>query len=85
MFDYIRDFHSLTGPGNIQNIRLHPQTSLRINPNFIHYLTDSFIVFVSGNNLVIYDFETKEQKFLMRKNNQRKITYLNVGIELLKT
>ena len=82
MFDYIRDFHSLTGQGNIQNIRLHPQTTLRINPNFIHYLTDSFIVFVSGNNLVIYDFETKEQKFLMRKNNQRKITYLNVGIGL---
>ena len=52
---------------------------MRINPNFIHYLYDNHIVFISGSNLVIYNLETQKQKFLIRRNNQLKITYLSVG------
>ena len=74
-----QDYFSLTGPGEIENVRVSPSISLRINPNFIHYLYENHIVFVSGSNLVIYDLETQKQKFIMRRNNQFKITYLSVG------
>ena len=46
-----QDYFSLTGPGEIENVRVSPSISLRINPNFIHYLYENHIVF--GKNLVI--------------------------------
>ena len=93
IFDKYRDFHSLvkikyiikqyqTGPGEIQNLRLSPTTSLRINPNFVHYIFENYIVFVSGCNLVIYDCQKKAQRFLMRRHNHLKITYLSTGSTL---
>ena len=89
IFERQKEFHSLvkynitknkqTGSGQIDNIRIAPITSLRINPNFVHYLYENYIVFVSGCNLVIYDCKAKTQKFLMRKHNQFKITSLSIG------
>ena len=37
------------------------------------------IVFFSGCNIIFYNFETKEQKFIQRKTSQRRITYLSIG------
>ena len=74
-----KETFSLTGSGEIENVRLWPEVSLRINPNFIEYLYDDHIVFVCGTNLVIYDIYRMKQKFLIRRNNQLKITYLSVG------
>ena len=53
--------------------------ALQINPNFVQYVTDSIIVFISGCNVILYDINKKKQKFLMKKNNQRRITFLSVG------
>ena len=56
-----------------------PHFTLRINPNIVQYVTESIIIFFSGCNVILYDFNTKEQKFLLRRNKQRIITFLNVG------
>ena len=53
---------------------------MQINPNFVQYVTDSIIVFTSGCNLILYDFNTKKQKFLMKKETHRRITFLSVGL-----
>ena len=53
--------------------------ALEINPNFVQYVTDSIIVFISGCNLILYDFNSKIQKFLLKKNTHRRITFLSVG------
>ena len=45
----------------------------------VQYVTESKIVFVSGCNVILYDFNTKQQKFLLRQNKQRIITSLSVG------
>ena len=45
----------------------------------MQYVTESMIVFFSGCNVILYDFNTKEQKFLLRRNKQRIITFLSVG------
>ena len=50
-----------------------------MNPNFVQYITENIIVLVSGCNIIFYNFETKEQKFIQRKTAQRRITYLSVG------
>ena len=60
-------------------MRLSPSISLRINPHFIQYIHENYIVFVSGCNLVIYDCQIKAQRFLMRKHNALTITYLSIG------
>ena len=60
-------------------MKLEPSIALQINPNFVQYVTDSIIVFISGCNVIIYNIETKKQKFLLKKNNQRRITFLSVG------
>ena len=52
---------------------------MRINPSIIHYVTESIIVFVSGCNVILYDFNTKEQKFLLRGSKQSIITSVSVG------
>ena len=56
-----------------------PNLALRINPNFVQYVSENIIVFVSGCNIILYSLETKEQKFIPRKSTQRRITYLSVG------
>ena len=53
--------------------------ALRINPHFVKYISENLIVFVSGCNVILYNFETKEQIFIPRKTTQRSITYLSVG------
>ena len=45
----------------------------------MQYITDSIIIFISGSNLILYDFETKRQKFIIKKNNQLRITFLSIG------
>ena len=45
----------------------------------MQYITENIIVFVSGCNIIFYNFETKEQKFIQRKTTQHRITYLSVG------
>ena len=63
----------------IKNLKFYPNVALQINPNFVQYVTDSIIVFISGCNVILYDFNTKKQKFLMKKTNHRRITFLSVG------
>ena len=53
--------------------------ALQINPNFVQYVTDSIIVFVSGCNLILYDLNVKKQNFLIKNNTHRRITFLSVG------
>ena len=53
--------------------------ALRINPNFVHFIAEKIILFVSGCNIVFYNLETKEQKFIQKNNSQRRITYLSMG------
>ena len=53
--------------------------ALQLNPNFVQYLTDSIIVFVSGCNLILYDLNSKKQNFLIKNNTHRRITFLSVG------
>ena len=53
--------------------------ALRINPNFVQYVSENIIVFVSGCNIIFYNLETKEQNFIPRKTTQRRITHLSVG------
>ena len=53
--------------------------ALRINPNFVHFINEKIILFVSGCNIVFYNLETKEQKFIQKNNSQRRITYLSIG------
>ena len=53
--------------------------ALRINPNFVQYISENNIVFVSGCNIILYNLETKEQKLIQRKTEQRRITYLSIG------
>ena len=53
--------------------------ALQINPNFVQYVTDSIIVFISGCNIILYDLNIKKQIFLMKKNTHRRITFLSVG------
>ena len=36
-------------------------------------------MFVSGCNVVLYNLKTKEQQFLIRKNNRRAVTHISVG------
>ena len=36
-------------------------------------------MFVSGCNVVLYNLKTKEQQFLIRKNNRRAVTHVSVG------
>ena len=43
------------------------------------YISENLIVFVSGCNIIFYNFETKEQKFIQRKTYQRRVTYLSIG------
>ena len=62
-----------------RNLKLEPDISLKINPNFVQYVTDELIVFTSGCNIILYDLITKKQKFLLKKNDQRHITFLSVG------
>ena len=60
IFERQKEFHSLvkynitknkqTGSGQIDNIRIAPITSLRINPNFVHYLYENYIVFCHFNS-----------------------------------
>ena len=52
---------------------------MRINPNFVQYVSENVIVFVSGCNIILYNLETKEQKFIPTKSTQRFITYLSLG------
>ena len=63
----------------IKNLKFNPNIALQINPNFVQYVTESIIVFISGCNLILYDFNTRKQKFLMKKTNHRRITFLSVG------
>ena len=58
---------------------MQPTLSLRINPNFVQYVSENTIVFISGCNIIFYNLETKEQIFIPRKTTQRRITYLSVG------
>ena len=60
-------------------MNINPNLTLKINPLFIKYITDKILVFVSGCNIVLYDFRTKAQKFLFRKNKLHRITYLSIG------
>ena len=53
--------------------------ALQINPNFVQYVTDSIIVFISGCNIILYDLNIKKQIFLIKKNTHRRITFLSVG------
>ena len=52
---------------------------IKIVPDYINYVTENYIVFVSGCNVVLYNLKTKEQQFLIRKNNRRSVTHLSVG------
>ena len=45
----------------------------------MQYINENIIVLVSGCNIIFYNFQTKEQKFIQRKTAQRRITYLSVG------
>ena len=70
---------SQTSPAKITDIKFKPYFSLRFNPNLVQFITDSIIVFISGCNVILYDFTTKSQKFLYRKVGHRYITSLSVG------
>ena len=63
----------------MKNLKLDPNMALQINPNFVQYVTDSIIVFISGCNIILYDLNIKKQIFLMKKNTHRRITFLSVG------
>ena len=63
----------------MKNFKFQPNLALRINQNFVQYIAENIIVLVSGCNIIFYNFETKEQKFIQRKTSQRRITYLSVG------
>ena len=52
---------------------------IKIIPDFIKFVNEKHIVFVSGCNVVLYNLETKEQQFLIRKNNRRIVTHVSVG------
>ena len=60
-------------------MKLDPEISLKINPKFVQYVTDDLIVFISGCNLILYDLSLRKQKFLLKKNEHRRITFLSVG------
>ena len=60
-------------------MKLSPDITLKINPNFVQYVTDELIVFTSGCNIILYDLSEKKQKFILKKNDQRYITFLSVG------
>ena len=45
----------------------------------MQYVTDDLIVFISGCNLILYDLSLRKQKFLLKKNEHRRITFLSVG------
>ena len=50
-----------------------------ISPDYITYVSEDTIIFVCGCNVVLYNFNTKKQTFLIRKNNHRQITHISVG------
>ena len=52
---------------------------IKIIPDFINFVNENYIVFASGCNVVLYNLKTKEQQFLIRKNNCRNVTHLSVG------
>ena len=52
---------------------------IKIIPDFINFVKENYIVFVSGCNVVLYNLKTKEQQFLIRKNNRRRVTHVSVG------
>jgi len=52
---------------------------IRIFPDYINFVTENYIVFVSGCNVVLYNLITKEQQFLLRKSSRKTITHLSVG------
>ena len=53
--------------------------AIKITPDYINYVIENYIVFVSGCNVVLYNLKTKEQQFLIRKNNRRTVTHISVG------
>ena len=79
LFHIINYLKLQTSPVEITDVKFVPYFTLRINPNIVQYVTESIIVFFSGCNVILYDFNTKEQKFLLRRNKQRMITFLSVG------
>ena len=52
---------------------------IKITPDYINFVTENYIVFVSGCNVVLYNLKTKEQQFLIRKNTLRTVTHISVG------
>jgi len=60
-------FVSLTDIKEFRSLKLDPETSLKINPKFVQYVTDDLIVFISGCNLILYDLSLRKQKFLIKK------------------
>ena len=58
---------------------MQPKIGIKIIPDYINYVNENYIVFVSGCNVVLYNLKTKEQQFLIRKNNRRAITHISVG------
>ena len=40
----------------IKNFKLQPNLALRMNPNFVQYITENIIVLVSGCNIIFYNF-----------------------------
>ena len=60
-------------------MKLDPDISLKINPKFVQYVSDNIIIFISGCNIIMYDLSTQKQKFILKKNDQRRITFLSVG------
>ena len=60
-------------------MKLDPDISLKINPKFVQYITDDIIVFISGCNIIIYDLSLRKQKFILKKNDKRRITFLSIG------
>ena len=64
---------------DIKNLKLKPAQTLRVNPNFVRYISENLIVFVSGSNIIFFDLSTKSQKLIQRESSQRQITYINIG------
>ena len=52
---------------------------IKIVPDYINFVKENYIVFVSGCNVILYNLKTKEQQFLIRKNNRRRVTHVSVG------
>ena len=52
---------------------------MNISPDNINFFSENLIVFVSGSNVILYNFETREQQFLLTKSPRRTVTHVSVG------